>query len=508
VDWEKLRETTVLATRFLDHVVDKNAYVPAVPELKQSALNARRIGLGIMGLADLMYHAGVRYGSEESLEFAGQVMEFIRYHCMLTSIAMAREQAPFPAITGSIYDPADLRWKPPEPLFPYTCDWGRPPVNWQLVVDGIREHGIRNAAQTTIAPTGTIGTVAGCEGYGCEPVFALAYVRHVNDHGKDLTLNYASPLFQAALDRLDFSPDQKEQIISQVIEAGSCQHITLLPEELRNVFVVSADISAREHIRLQAALQRFVDNSLSKTINFPPGATEQEVAEAFMEAWKLGCKGITVYITGSREKVVLETKATMQARQPAAEENIPVAAEQPAFWKDTKKPRPRILKGYTYSIETPLGKAFITINENGGDQPFEVFINTAKAGSETAAHSEALGRLISYVLRITSSIEPRERLKVVMEQLAGIGGGKSLGFGPNRVRSLPDGIAKALDEYLYQQHWEKEEDPEQLPGQPLPFLEEKKEHRQIGELCPECGQATLINEEGCRKCYTCGHSEC
>ena len=508
VDWEKLRKTTVLATRFLDYVVDKNAYVPAVPELKQSALNARRIGLGIMGLADLMYHAGVRYGSEESLEFAGQVMEFIRYHCMLTSIAMAREQAPFPAITGSIYDPADLRWKPPEPLFPYTCDWGRPPVNWQLVVDGIREHGIRNAAQTTIAPTGTIGTVAGCEGYGCEPVFALAYVRHVNDHGKDLTLNYASPLFQAALDRLDFSPDQKEQIISQVIEAGSCQHITLLPEELRNVFVVSADISAREHIRLQAALQRFVDNSLSKTINFPPGATEQEVAEAFMEAWKLGCKGITVYITGSREKVVLETKATMQARQPAAEENIPVAAEQPAFWKDTKKPRPRILKGYTYSIETPLGKAFITINENGGDQPFEVFINTAKAGSETAAHSEALGRLISYVLRITSSIEPRERLKVVMEQLAGIGGGKSLGFGPNRVRSLPDGIAKALDEYLYQQHWEKEEDPEQLPGQPLPFLEEKKEHRQIGELCPECGQATLINEEGCRKCYTCGHSEC
>ena len=508
VDWEKLRETTVLATRFLDHVVDKNAYVPAVPELKQSALSARRIGLGIMGLADLMYHAGVRYGSEETLEFAGQVMEFIRYHCMLTSIAMAREQAPFPVITGSIYDPADLRWKAPEPLFPYTCDWGRPPVDWQLVVDGIREHGIRNAAQTTIAPTGTIGTVAGCEGYGCEPVFALAYVRHVNDHGKDLTLNYASPLFQAALDRLDFSPDQKDQIISQVIEAGSCQHITLLPEKLRNVFVVSADISAREHIRLQAALQRFVDNSLSKTINFPPGATEQEVAEAFMEAWKLGCKGITVYITGSREKVVLETKATMQARQPAAEENIPVLAEQPAFWKDTKKPRPRILKGYTYSIETPLGKAFITINENGGDQPFEVFINTAKAGSETAAHSEALGRLISYVLRITSSIEPRERLKVVMEQLAGIGGGKSLGFGPNRVRSLPDGIAKALDEYLYQQHWEKEEDPEQLPGQPLPFLEEKKEHRQIGELCPECGQATLINEEGCRKCYTCGHSEC
>ena len=512
VDWQKLRESTVIATRFLDNVVDKNAYVPAVPELKKSALNARRIGLGIMGLADLMYHAGVRYGSEESLEFAGQVMEFIRYHCMLTSIAIAKEEGPFPAIKGSIYDPADLRWSAPEPLFPYTRDWGRPAVDWQLVVDGIRKHGIRNAAQTTIAPTGTIGTVAGCEGYGCEPVFALAYVRHVNDHGTDLTLNYASPLFQAALDKAEFSPELKEQIISQVIEAGSCQQIAYLPDEIRNVYVVSADISAHEHIRLQAALQRFVDNSLSKTINFPPGATEQEVADAFLEAWRLGCKGITVYITGSREKVVLETKATMQAKQSSPEEKAltytDAVVSQPTLWKDTKKPRPRILKGYTYSIETPLGKAFITINENGGDQPFEVFINTAKAGSETAAHSEALGRLISYVLRIASSIEPRERLKIVMEQLAGIGGGRSLGFGPNRVRSLPDGIAKALDEYLFQRHWEKEEDPEPLPGEPLPFLEDKKSVRPIGELCPECGQATLINEEGCRKCYTCGHSEC
>ena len=156
-----------------------------------------------------------------------------------------------------------------------------------------------------------------------------------------------------------------------------------------------------------------------------------------------------------------------------------------------------------------MGKAFITINENGGNQPFEVFINTAKAGSETAAHSEAIGRLISYLLRISSPIEPRERLKNVMEQLAGIGGGRSLGFGPNRVRSLPDGIAKALDEYLFQQHWEKENvivTP--MPPEQLPIPEVNTPARPIGELCPECGHATLINEEGCRKCYTCGHSEC
>jgi len=214
--------------------------------------------------------------------------------------------------------------------------------------------------------------------------------------------------------------------------------------------------------------------------------------------------------------VVLETKATVKAKtgDNGSGEQAPMlygdeaSTIQPTFWKDTKKPRPRILKGYTYSIDTPLGKAFITINENGGDQPFEVFVNTAKAGSETAAHSEALGRLMSYILRISSPIPPRERLKVVMEQLAGIGGGRSLGFGPNRIRSLPDGIAKALDEYLFQQHWEKEDikaKEEEMPP-PLPGIQSGV--LKFGELCPECGHSTFINEEGCKKCYTCGYSEC
>ena len=516
VDWAKLQQTTELATRFLDDVVDKNAYVPAVPQLKEAALKARRIGLGIMGLADLMYYCGVRYGSDESLEFAAQVMEFIRYHCMLTSIHLAAERGPFPAIKGSIYDPEALQWAPPEPLTPYTHDWQRPEVDWQQVLAGIQKYGIRNAAQTTIAPTGTIGTVAGCEGYGCEPVFALAYVRHVNDHGKDLQLNYVSPLFQAALDLTDLSPEDKQAIISQVIELGTCQGISELPEEIRNVFVVSSDVSAQEHIRIQAALQRFVDNSLSKTINFPENATEKDVADAFLYAWKLGCKGLTVYITGSREKVVLETKSTMQAKQAEPEAKTPEVKlfgqdieGQLSFWRDSKKPRPHILKGYTYVIETPLGKAFITINENSGDQPFEVFINTAKAGSETAAHSEAIGRMISYVLRMASPIEPRDRLKLVAEQLAGIGGGRSLGFGPNRVRSLPDGIAKALDEYLAQKQGGTEPEPHgEIPAQQLPIPNPLPEANRVGELCPECGQATFINEEGCRKCYTCGYSEC
>ena len=513
VDWEKLRRTTKTATQFLDHVIDKNAYVPAVPELKEAAHAARRIGLGIMGLADLMYHCGVRYGSEESLEFSGQIMEYVRYFAMETSVELSESYGAFPAIKGSIYDPEHFQWEVPTPLNPYTRNWHRPHIDWSLITDGIKKNGIRNAAQTTIAPTGTIGTVAGVEGYGCEPVFALAYVRHVNDKGNDLILNYVSPYFQTALDAVDLSEELKDSIIGQVLDQGSCQHIEQLPQHIRNVFVVSSDITAEEHILIQAALQRFVDNSLSKTINFPAGTTEEEVGKAFMQAWKLGCKGITVYITGSRDKVVLETKATMEKKDEPEEAKKPTlfgqnVEGQLSLWKESKKPRPRALKGYTYSIETPLGKAFVTINENGGDQPFEVFINTAKAGSETAAHSEAIGRLISYNLRIASPIEPRERLRIIRDQLAGIGGGRSLGFGINRVRSMPDGISKALDEYLDLDEPEMETFSMPVAQEPLPLGNEHPHIHKIGELCPECGEATMINEEGCRKCYTCGHSEC
>jgi ribonucleoside-diphosphate reductase alpha chain len=269
VDWETLRQSVVTATRFLDDVVEANQYVPAVPQLKEAAHRARRIGLGIMGLADLMYHCGVRYGSSEGQEFAAQVMEFVRYHAMITSVAMAKERGPFPAIKGSIYDSENMRWSPPRPLFPYERDWGRPAVDWDWLVDQIRIHGIRNAAQTTIAPTGTIATVAGCEGYGCEPAFALAYIRHVNDNGKDLQLTYASPQFEQALIKAGIEPEKRQEIIEQVMLEGSCQRVEAVPEEIKRVFVVSGDITAEEHVRMQAAMQAFVDNSLSKTTTSP-----------------------------------------------------------------------------------------------------------------------------------------------------------------------------------------------------------------------------------------------
>ncbi len=522
VDWESLRQSVVSSTRFLDDVVEANAYVPAVPQLTEAAHKSRRIGLGIMGLADMMYHVGVRYGSKEGQEFGAQVMEFVRYHAMLTSIELAQERGPFPAIEGSIYDMDDLTWKAPVTIVPFEHHWDRPALNWDSIVDGIRKHGIRNAAQTTVAPTGTIATVAGCEGYGCEPVFALAYIRHVNDHGRDLQLAYASPRFDEALKKLGLGEEKRQEIVERIMQEGTCQNINELPQAVRNVFVVSADITAEEHVRMQAALQAFVDNSLSKTVNFSETATEEDVARAYMLAWELGCKGITVYVTGSREKVVLETKATAEKKVAVPAASAAPAAptsEKDALWADGKKPRPRELQGKTFNIETPVGKAFITINENGGSQPFEVFINTAKAGSETAAVSEAIGRMISYILRIVSPITPTDRLREVVRQLIDIGGGRSLGFGPNRVRSLPDGIGQVLDLYLREKNG-------------LPVSEEKSNgngngnggHKieaeaaidtdttasplRIGDLCPECGEAAVVNEEGCRKCYSCGYSEC
>ena len=271
---------------------------------------------------------------------------------------------------------------------------------------------------------------------------------------------------------------------------------------------------------MQAALQTFVDNSLSKTVNFHANATVEDVANAYMLAWELGCKGITVYVTGSREKVVLETKATAEKKAPSQLAADPAATNTPAvttpppgiIWHESKKPRPRALPGRTFNVDTPLGKAFITINENGGEQPFEVFINTAKAGSETAAVSEAIGRLISYILRLASPVAPLDRMREIVRQLTGIGGGRSLGFGPNRIRSLPDGVGRVLDDYLRTKDGLTGPANEKKNGNGGHVLENEAaaaaSPNRIGDLCPECGEAAVVNEEGCRKCYACGYSEC
>lgn len=527
VDWEKLRETVELSTRFLDHVVTANSYVPAVPQLKEAADRVRRIGLGIMGLGDLMYAVGVRYGSKQGQEFASQVMEFVRYHSMKTSIALAKEYGPFPAIEGSRYDTKDLKWTVPQPLVPHVTDWERPKLDWKKIERDLKKHGIRNGAQTTVAPTGTISTVSGCEGYGCEPVFALAYIRYmVNNAGNSddrIPLQYTSPLFEKALRQANLSEEEIKAIVAKVNLSGTCQDIPDVPEDIRNTFVVANDITAEEHIWMQAAMQAWVDNAISKTCNFPSTASEEDVAKAYLLGWKLGCKGLTVYVTGSREKVVLETKETLDKKQ--QKEQGQILTEQPKLeqtrmFNEDKKPRPRHLIGKTYRVETPAGTTYVTINENGSGpgHPFEVFIHTGKVGSEVMAIAEATGRLVSYLLRLVSPVSPNKRLQEVARQLRGIGGDTSLGFGPNRVRSLPDGLAQVFEEYLAESAEAMKEAEEKAASANIqqPMLIPAPKHNgtskvnrpPLGDLCPECGSATLVYEEGCQKCYSCGFSKC
>ena len=505
VDWDKLAETVHLATRFLDDVVSANAYVPAVPQLRAAAQRTRRIGLGIMGLADLLYHLRLRYGSQDAQEVAAQVMEFVRYHAMQASVTLAEQRGPFPAIAGSRYDPQDLTWQPPQwPQWLGTEPrplWGRPALDWDALRESIREHGIRNAAQLTIAPTGTIATVAGAEGYGCEPAFALAYTRYVHEAGEKIALRYLSPAFAKALEEEGLDADMQEAIFQQVLLTGSCQTVKEVPDALREVFVTAGDVSAEGHIRMQAALQAFTDASISKTINFPAAATPADVADAFRLAWRLGCKGLTVYVAGSREHEVLETKATRQQKDAS---NTPQPAPLQPWEGPAIRPRPRRLTGRTYRMPTPVGTAFVTVNSNGDQQPFEVFLNVAKAGSETAAMAEAIGRLMSLILRLSSPLEPQRRLEEVVVQLGGIGGGRPLGFGHNRVLSLPDGVARALNDYLEEL---TEADGEVSPANP----EQPRSQLNlfpVGDLCPVCGQATMVYTEGCQRCYACGHSEC
>ncbi len=318
VNWEELARTIETSVRFLDDVIDANKYVPAVPELEEAARKIRRIGLSIMGLSDMMILLGVRYGSKEGQDYASQLMEFIRYHTMAASVSLAKHRGPFPAIKGSIYDPDDLRWEIPKPLVRYKGNWGRPKLDWGGVREQIKKYGIRNAAQNTVAPTGSIATISGLEGYGCEPVFALSYTRHTREgaekQGKEWReMYYESRLFEKELVYRGITAKARREIFEKVrANGGSCQGITEVPKEVRDVFAVASDLTVEEHVKMQAVLQKFVDNSISKTINFPSHAKEEEVGKAYMLGWELGLKGMTVYVEGSREQVVLEKKGPFE----------------------------------------------------------------------------------------------------------------------------------------------------------------------------------------------------
>ncbi len=528
LDWQHLRESIQLGTRFLDNVVTQNKYVPSVPELKDAAMRNRRIGLGFMGLADAMYLLGIRYGSRESLDFTSQVTEFIRYYTMQTSIDLAEEKGAFPGIEGSRYDPDDLKWTIPSPLVEHKGDFGRPKIDWNKLEKSLKQHGIRNSTTNTVAPTGTTGTVYDMEGYGCEPVFALAYYRNVYQAAGDegsLRLTYVSPSFQEALDKSELSAESKSKIIEQVIEKGSLETIEGVPEEIKKTFVVSADIKPEEHVWIQAVIQRFIDNSISKTCNFPEGATIEDVKKSYVTAWELGCKGLTVYVTGSRQEVVLETKETQNKKSKGESEDA--SGEYVSTFE--KRPRPSVVIGRTHEIHTPFGTAYVTVNRNGdsGTDPFEVFVTIGKSGSDAAALAEALGRLISGWLR--SAFNPDKAMEEIAYQLRGIGGSSSIGFGAQKVASIPDAVSKVLFRELeFSQNLDQKDinvkylmeqpstnaksslnssqavqDPTFSSGDTLPNTVFKN-----ASVCPECNNMTLVESEGCIKCHTCAYSRC
>jgi ribonucleoside-diphosphate reductase alpha chain len=447
VDWTELERVVRLSVRFLDDVIEVNPY--PLPEIDETVKANRRIGLGVMGWADLLFRMGISYDSQPALDLGDRLMAFINEKAHDQSAKLAEERGPFPNWPRSIYK------------------HGRP---------------LRNSTVTTIAPTGTISMIAGCSS-GVEPAFAVAFTHKVGDR----VLPFTNPIFAEVARERGFYSDA---LMEEVAKRGVVHGLAGVPEDVQRVFVTAHEVPFEWHVRHQGAFQKSTDNGVSKTINLPNSATLDDVARAYLLAWELGCLGITVFRDGCKEGVLHVGTKAGKADRKAEQAAVPAPA--------VVKPRPRSLTGRTYRVETPLGTAYTVVNEHGDGEPFEVFVSVGKAGSDTMAVAEAMGRLISLALRMPSPLSTKRRLEEIVTQLSGIGGGRPLGFGPQRVLSLPDGIARVLAEHLGQPRTEEKEPPAAPATAKLV----------AGDICPECGQATFVYEEGCKKCYGCGFNEC
>jgi hypothetical protein len=463
MDWERLADRSKVAMRFLDNVVDANEYF--IKENEEAQLGTRRTGLGTMGLADALIKMKVAYGSEASIPIIERIYTTIRDAAYEASADIAAEKGPFPRFEHDKYMQGRFIKRLPK-----------------AVQEKIRKQGIRNAVLLTQAPTGTTSLLAGVSS-GIEPVYDFAMVRR--DRTGEHILYH--PLLQAWRDEHPNEPTP-------------------------NYFVSSNDLTPEEHVRVQATVQRYTDSSISKTVNAPNSHTVAEVQTLYRLAYEMGCKGITYYRDGSRDAVltrVEDERKAAEAQQAAV--ITPVTSIQ-----DGVKPRPAVVHGYTRQVSAPEGKVNVTINsdEHG---PLEVFVNVGKAGSDIAALAEALGRLISLNLRILSPLSQTDRAREIADQLRSIGGSRSVGFGPQQVRSLPDAVARTLE--LHLETLAAQEPPEETASPPAQNSSENgyAEHaatltmshlQTTGNLCSQCGCNTMVYEEGCRKCYNCGHSEC
>ena len=471
IDWEGMADAVRLAVHFLDNLIDANKYPLA--EIDNMAHGNRKIGLGVMGWADMLLDLGIQYNSDQAVELAEQVMEFIEKQSVEASKELAKARGVFPNWEKSIYAKKGIR--------------------------------VRNATTTTIAPTGTISIIAGASS-GIEPLFSIAFTRNVLDNKKLVEVN---PRFKRTAEARGFCSDE---LMERIAEQGTVHGIPEVPDDVKRVFVTAHEITPEWHVKMQAAFQKYTHNAVSKTVNFSRDATREDVRDVFIQAYKLGCKGVTVYRDGSREEQVL-TVGARAAVEPAASAAHQAAQpeEGDAGFGPGKKgkvngvwgrirpiERPATLEGFTTAKETPLGKLFLTLNALDG-HPVELFAQIGKAGSDVAAFTEAIARLVSIGLR--SGVDPQE----IADQLMGIGGSRSIGFGPNRVRSVPDAIGQFIDEYVnHIREGEEEAEDDIHPYQDeLPLLPGKKFN-----LCPTCGTWNLVHIEGCQKCLACGYSEC
>jgi|WetSurMetagenome_2_1015567.scaffolds.fasta_scaffold03406_4 ribonucleoside-diphosphate reductase alpha chain len=502
-DYKNFGLDVKIALRLLDNVIDQTYYF--FKENEKSAKEIRRTGLGIMGIGDALIKMKIRYGSKESIPVIKKIFETLRNNAYEESCDLAKEKGSFPKFNKSKYLNAHYIKNLP-----------------QTLQKKIAKQGIRNAVLLTIAPTGTTSLISGVSS-GIEPVYEFVFKR------KDRTGEH-----------MMYHPLYEEWKKQNPPTAGS--------REKPGYFASANDLTPMEHTNVQAVAQEFIDSSISKTVNAPNSHTVEDVKNLYMSAYDLGLKGVTYMRDGSREGVLERVDASTNSAQAKKED---VKVEAPKWQQKPVAPRPMSLSGTTYKIETPVGNAYITINHNENLEPFEIFMTIGKVGSDVAAMADALGRMITLNLRLAGGLSPRERIKQVVAQLIGIAGAGSVGFGKNRVRSLPDAMAKVLSMHYgfalngkvedkvpaadnhaanggsnghSNGHTPKiEPEPARIAMQSVADGAEVVAIQQLAidggssgldtstglyDLCPECGGGSLAYEEGCRKCYACGYSGC
>lgn len=470
IDWKDFEKTIRTGVRFLDGSIDA-AFWP-VEKIRERTRKFKNMGLGVMGWADMLILLGIPYDSEEAVSLGGKVMKFID-------------------------DTANDESK--------------------VLGKGKR----KNTTLTSIAPTGSISLLAGCSS-GIEPVFGIVTMKNT----------YVGSFYNAHWIFEDMAKKRgfySESLMAEIAKRGSVQDLDV-PDDIKKLFRTSMEIDWEWHVKHQAAFQKFTDNAVSKTINLANDASIDDVNKAYWMAFETGCKSITVYRDGSRQVQVMDAKEKKREMCPNCNailfmnngeqvcvtcgykpSDVPASDEEKT--EQTIKPRPVKVDGATYRIETPMGSAFITVNHDSDGNPFELFATIGKAGSEVAAMAEAIGRLVSTTLRFGNHLPAKERAREIMDQLQGIGGGSAVGFGPNKVRSLPDAVARALGMHfglIGFQASQADQAPQATQATQVSLFTNGHTNgftRRL-DLCPGCGNASLVFEEGCKKCYGCGYSEC